>query len=232
MIAVISGGTRGIGRAIAIKLAEAGYHLAIGARNKAELDEFKSALNNRFPEITVQVYPTDFGKPSETKAFAEQVLKTGNVAIVVNNVGVYIPGLISEETDEVFEQHLAVNLKSAWYLTRPFLSQMKERKQGHIFNICSTVSLHPRTEAASYSISKMALYGFHKVLCEEMREHKVKVTAILPGSVNTSSWNGIDAPKSEFIQPDDIANAVISALHAAPNTLVEEVYIRPVDRNL
>ncbi|MBA3900776.1 MAG: SDR family oxidoreductase [Bacteroidetes bacterium] len=229
MIAVISGATRGIGRAMAFALAKEGYNLAIGARNQEQLQELKSEIISIHSNIKVLAIKTDFGIIAETKAFASAVLKEGEVGIIVNNVGVYNEGTVSSEADELFEKHIAVNLNSAWYLTRPFLKQMKERQQGHIFNICSTACITPRAEAASYSISKMALYAFHKVLCEEMREFKVKVTAILPGSVNTSSWDGIDALKERFIQPEDIANSAIAALKSSPYSLVEEIIMKPLN---
>jgi NADP-dependent 3-hydroxy acid dehydrogenase YdfG len=88
----------------------------------------------------------------------------------------------------------------------------------------------PRSTAATYTISKHALKGFNDVLREEMREYGVKVTAIYPGSINTSSWEGIVAPKELFVQPDDIVNIVKTCLHTSKNANIEEIVIKPLDK--
>jgi 3-oxoacyl-[acyl-carrier protein] reductase len=230
MFAVISGASRGIGRALAFALAKEGYNLALGARNMAKLKEVKEEISLQFPSLTVFIKKVDFGIPEQVQKFAKDIKQQGTVGIIVNNVGVYTPGTVSTEEDSLLARHMNTNLYSAWFLTRPFLNEMKERGSGHIFNICSVASKTPRANAASYSISKMALYGFHQALCEEMREWGVKVTAIVPGSVNTSSWDGIPAPLESFVQPEDVANAVLNALNTSANAFIDEVVIKPLNK--
>ena len=126
---------------------------------------------------------------------------------------------------------LNTNLNSAYYITKHTAVNMGNNNNGHIFNICSVLSLSPRVDAATYTISKHALKGFNDVLREEMREHNVKVTAIYPGSINTSSWEGIEAPKDNFVQPEDIAKIVKTCLQISKNANIEEVVIKPLDKN-
>jgi short-subunit dehydrogenase len=232
MVALITGATRGIGRSLCFAFAQEGFDLIVSARTEQDLLELKKSINGNFPTINVDCYPVDFNEIDQVKLFAIQVSEKYNtIDVIVNNVGVFIPGTISNEEDDVFEKHLNVNFRSAWYLTKPLLQIMKNRRSGYIFNICSTASVSLRSDAASYSISKMALYGFSKALSEELRDYNIKVTAILPSSVNTSSWDGIDAPKNEFIQPEDISNAVIGALTNSKGAYTEEIMIKTLNKN-
>lgn len=232
MLAVISGATKGIGKAVTMAFAELGFDLALGARGMRELETLKGELNKSFPGTKVMVKQTDFSNKIEVKEFTDAVKEEfRNVDVIVNNIGMYCEGTVSNENEGLLEKNIETNLYSAYYLTRPFLESMKHRKHGHIFNICSVVSKTPRKEAASYSISKFALLGFNKVLAEEMRDYEVKVTAVLPGSVNTASWDGIDAPKERFVQPKDIANAIVCAYKTSKHAFIEELVIKPINRN-
>ncbi len=232
MLAVISGATRGIGRALSFAFAAEGLNLAITARSESDLKTLSEELKLKYPLIEVLFYSADFSKKEEIKAFNSAILEKFQVPeVIINNVGIYTIGKVSEESDEEFEQNMAINFNSAWYFTKPFLPALKIKGKGHIFNICSVVSKEPRASAASYSISKMALYGFNKVLCEEMREYNIKVTAVLPGSVNTSSWKGINAPIETFVQAEDISSAIIAAYKTSAFALTEEIIIKPLDKN-
>lgn len=232
MLAVISGATKGIGNAVTMAFAELGFDLALGARGMKELETLKGELNKRFPGIKVMVKRADFSNKVQVLEFTNAVKREfSNVEVIINNIGMYCEGTVSDEKEGLLEKNIETNLYSAYYLTRPFLEEMKHKKRGHIFNICSVVSKTPRKEAASYSISKFALLGFNKVLAGEMRDYEVKVTAVLPGSVNTASWDGIDAPKEEFVQPEDIAKAIICAYRTSEHAFIEEITIKPVNRN-
>lgn len=232
MLAVISGATKGIGNAVTMAFAELGFDLALGARGMEELETLKGELNKSFPGIKVMVKQTDFSNKVQVLEFTNAVKrKFNNVEVIINNIGMYCEGTVSDEKEGLLEKNIETNLYSAYYLTRPFLEEMKHKKRGHIFNICSVVSKTPRKEAASYSISKFALLGFNKVLSEEMRDYKVKVTAVLPGSVNTASWDGIDAPKELFVQPKDIADAIVCAYRTSKHAFIEELTIKPINRN-
>jgi 3-oxoacyl-[acyl-carrier protein] reductase len=231
MLAVISGATKGIGKEIAKTMVSEGFDIAMGARNKGELEGLCKELEKMNPQCNIFFMPVDFSEKEQLKEFVNEILsRWKKIDLIVNNVGAFIPGTVLTEPEDIFELHLKTNLHSAWYLTRPFLEGMKLNKKGHIFNICSVASLEPRHEAASYSISKAAMYAFNKVLCEEMRNYNVKVTAIFPGSVNTASWDGVNAPLYKFVQPKDVASAVMNAYKMSEHAFIEEIIIKPLDK--
>jgi NADP-dependent 3-hydroxy acid dehydrogenase YdfG len=109
---------------------------------------------------------------------------------------------------------------------------MKERRSGHIFNMCSIASLDAYDNGGAYSISKFALYGFSKNLRKEMMPHGVRVTSILPGAVMTDSWEGFDNSKKRIMEARDIARMVYAASRLSPNACPEEILIRPQEGDL
>ncbi len=230
MKAIVSGATKGIGRSITMALAAEGYDLGLGARNLEELDFLRKEISAIYPSLEVITKSVDFSQKHETRNFAETFMHYwGDVDVLVNNVGVYEEDNLDELTEQGFMNQFNVNFFSALRLTQPFVPEFKRRKSGNIINICSVLSKKGRKHAISYSISKQALYGYTKLLREELRAFDVKVTAILPGSTNTPSWDGIDAHVDEFVQPEDVANGVIMALKS--NGLVEEIEIKPINPN-
>lgn len=229
--AIISGATRGIGKAVAIALADQGYDLALAARDLAQLENFKAVLKER-TSGEIMTRSVDFASKFETSNFAQAVLHSwGGAEVIVNNVGIYSMGIIDREEEGTLEKMLQLNLQSAYYLTLPFLKGMRQQKNGHVFNICSAVCKTPRVNAPAYTISKQALKAFNDVLREEMRPYGVKVTAVIPGSVNTSSWEGIEAPKEDFVQPEDVAALIMQSLSLSRGALMEEIVINPLDKN-
>lgn len=229
--AVISGATKGVGKAIAYKLSALGYDLAIAARSEEDLSILKNELEEQFGNF-VMVYPSDFSSKAGVQQFVDSVMEHwSSIDVLCNNIGVYGIGNISACTSEEMEQMMNTNFYSAFYLTQPFLASFKDQKKGHIINICSIVNRISRPEAAAYTISKDALYSFSKVLSQEMANYHVKVTAILPGSINTASWNGIDAPLEKFVQPEDIGNLVESLLNMSDHSYLDEVFVRPINHN-
>lgn len=232
MNAIITGATRGIGKAIALELAHMGYSLALAARSEKDLTALKRELSQCYPKQRFIVKSCDFSQKLQIEEFASFVKdQFTSLAVIINNVGLYHEGTISQDEEGVLENLMQTNLFSAYHLCRHFLDTFKTQQTGYIFTICSVTSLYPRVNAAAYSITKAALLSFSKSLSEEMREYNVKVTAIIPGSVNTSSWDGIEAPKAAFVQPDDIANAIKACLSMSANAVVEELVIRPLNRN-
>jgi len=230
MVVVISGATKGVGRALAMYFAKQGYNLALGARSLDALELLKKELISSY-KVKVFVKSCDFSHKEETVLFSNEVLKQFKVVdVLVNNVGLYKEDTVNDEVND-FDLVMRTNLNSAYYLTKAISKNMKENGAGHIFNICSVLSHTVRPTAASYTISKHALKGFNDVLREDMREHEVKVTAIYPGAINTSSWDGIEVPKEEFIQPNDIVEIINSCLSMSAKTNIEEVFVRPINKN-
>tara|TARA_R110001592_G_scaffold311301_2_gene586113 strand:- start:322 stop:1017 length:696 start_codon:yes stop_codon:yes gene_type:complete len=230
MIAVISGATRGVGKALAIMLAQKGYDLALCSRNFSDLEKLKLELETDF-SIPVFIHQADLSVKEEALHFSKTIIeKFSKIDVLINNIGRYNIGKLTDEECDL-DLMLKTNLNAAYYITKLIATNMGNNERGHIFNICSVLSFSPRINAATYTISKHALKGFNDVLREEMREHNVKVTAIYPGSINTSSWEGIIAPKEKFVQPQDIAEAIKTCLHISKNANIEEIIIKPLDKN-
>lgn len=229
MVAVISGATKGVGKALAIALAKEGFSLALNARNKNDLEQLQSELLRNYSS-NVFIYVGDLSDKNSALDFSTKVINEfKNIDVLINNVGKYDLDKITDDGVDL-DDMMKTNLNSAYYLTKHLSINMCKNGKGHIFNICSVLSLMPRSTAATYTISKHALKGFNDVLREEMREYGVKVTAIYPGSINTSSWEGIVAPKELFVQPDDIVNIVKTCLHTSKNANIEEIVIKPLDK--
>lgn len=227
MNAIITGATRGIGRAIAVKLAEKGYDLGLCARNEKELAELKSALAGTGVRICTSV--TDCGSREQVYGFCAAMEKQlGDIDVLVNNVGVFLPGSLLDETDECFESQQQINLNAAYYLSKYFGRRMRSRRSGHLFTICSVAARQVVPDAGSYSVTKSALLSLNHVLRQELADHNVKVTAILPGPVLTSSWTGTTIPDERFIQPEDVAMALAGVLELSSGANVEEIILRPL----
>ena len=226
MKVIITGATKGIGRAIANLFAQEGADLAVCSRTAADLTAFETDLKKKYPSIEIISQVVDMSKKAAVLEFAANIQsKWENIDVLVNNAGVFLPGEIVKEADGALEQMIETNLYSAYYLTRALLPAMKAKS--HIFNMCSIASIIAYPNGGSYSISKFALLGFSKVLREELKEQQIKVTAILPGATWSASWAGVDLPESRLMQATDIAKAILGAWKMGPSAVVEEIVIRP-----
>ncbi|MBW8686031.1 SDR family oxidoreductase [Chitinophaga rhizophila] len=229
MNAVITGASKGIGKAIAIKLAKEGFNVAICARNPITLEKAQADIQAVNPDIQVLAIPVDMGKKDEVIAFADRIKSTFSpVHILVNNAGLFIPGSLHEQEDGLLENLMATNVYSAYHLTRQLLANMKANKKGHIFNMCSTASYTSYPNGGAYSITKFALLGFSRNLREELKGHNVKVTSLSPGPTLTASWEGFEAPPGRLMEPEDVANLLWSAYTLSEQAVVEEVIMRPM----
>ena len=224
---VITGATKGIGRAIAEKFAAQGFDIALCARSEKDLAEFKSILQTATNKILA--IKCDASKKDELKSFADKVLmEFGAIDILVNNAGVFLPGQVFKEEEGTLEHLIETNLYSAYYLSRWLLKDMIAKKKGHIFNMCSVASLKAYRDGGSYSISKFAMLGLSKALREELKPYNIKVTSLLPGATLTDSWKGTDQPDSRFMKAEDVANIVWDIYNLSENTVVEEIVLRPL----
>ena len=147
--------------------------------------------------------------------------------MLVNNAGNFIQGNVSDEPDGALEEMTAVNLFSAYHLTRSVLPKMMEARSGHIFTLCSVASLGAYPNGGAYSISKFALLGFTKNLRKELQPHGIKVTAIIPGAAYTDSWKGSGVAEERLMEANDIAKAIYNATQLSPQAVIEEILIRP-----
>ncbi|MBO9726996.1 MAG: SDR family oxidoreductase [Chitinophaga sp.] len=229
MNAVITGASKGIGKAIAEKLALEGFNVAICARNAATLEMAKADIQQQNPAVTVLAEVVDMEDKSQVLAFAEKIKFTfPAVDILVNNAGIFVPGSLHEEAEGLLEKLMAVNVYSAYHLTRSLLPAMISERKGHIFNMCSTASYAAYPNGGSYSITKYALLGFTKNLRKELMPHNIRVTAVSPGPTLTASWEGFDAPPDRLMPAEDIASVIWSAWTLAKQTVIEEIMLRPM----
>jgi short-subunit dehydrogenase len=227
MNVIITGASKGLGKAIAEKFAAANHHLFLCARNKYLLNATKQELIQKNPGCKIDVMAVDISKKENAIGFGNYCLKQGTPDILINNAGNFLPGNIYDEGDGVFEEMLATNLRSAYHLTRTVLSKMMENQSGHIFNMCSVASLAAYKNGGSYSISKFALLGFTKNLREELKQFNIKVTAVIPGAVYTDSWSNTDVKSERIMHVDDVANMIYAASLLSPQACVEEILLRP-----
>jgi short-subunit dehydrogenase len=228
MNTIITGGTKGIGKALALKFASEGHSLAICARNENDLESFKSELSLSYPGINIFTHMADISKKSDVEAFSKAVLKTfGHIDVLINNGGVFLPGYTTDEAEGTLEKMIDTNLYSAYHLTRAIVPFMKSSIKPHIFNMCSIASTTAYPNGGSYSISKFALLGYTKVLRQELKDQGIKVTAIMPGATWSDSWAGVDLPHDRLMEAKDIADSVWAAYYLGKSAVVEEIVIRP-----
>jgi short-subunit dehydrogenase len=228
MNAVITGASRGIGKATAEIFALHGYNLYLCSKNETNLLETINELKAAYPNIDIDGKAMNLANKEEARLFGEWITNTaGSVDILVNNVGTFIQGNVSDEPDGALEQMLEVNLFSAYHTTRSILPSMKAQKSGHVFTICSIASLDAYPGGGAYSISKYALLGFTRNLRQELKEHGIKVTAVIPGAVYTDSWKGSGVSEQRIMEAEDIAKMIYAASHLSPQAVVEDILLRP-----
>ena len=228
MVVVITGGTKGIGRAIAEKFAQEGFDIAICARTKRDLNAVKKELLKVNPSIEILTMCANMQSRKQVEVFAEKILeKWASVAVLVNNAAAFLQGSLLDEPDGRLESMMAVNVFGAYHLTRKLLPNLINQKKGHIFNVCSVASQQVYPDCASYVISKFALLGFSKVLRYELLNKNIKVTSVLPGATLTNSWAGVQLPKERIMPPEDIADTIWAAYNMSTSTTIEEIVMRP-----
>ena len=220
---VVTGASRGIGLAIAKRFHEEGAHVTICARGEEALEDVRDAMPG------LRAHACDMAKRADVERFADTVLaETGTPDVLVNNAGAFLPGGIRDEAEGTFEAMIAVNVASAYHLTRALLPGMIARGSGTIVNLCSTASITPYPNGGSYGIAKHALLGFSRTLREELKPHGIRVVAILPGATLTDSWAGAGLPYARFMPAEDVAEAAFMAWRMSPRTVVEDILLRPM----
>src|SRR5882724_9631285 len=222
--AIVTGGTKGIGRAIAEALSRAGISVCIAARKQTEIDQTVSELGGNTTGFVCDVRDTD-----QVKALIRFTVKElGGLDILINNAGIGTFETVEKTSPEDFRAVLETNLFGVFYCCREAIPQMKKRGGGYIINISSLAGANPHPRMAAYNASKFGLNGFSEALMQEVRHDNIKVSYIMPGSVNTEF--GGETPTSEKawqLRPADIARVVLDLLHQEDRSLVSRVEIRP-----
>jgi NAD(P)-dependent dehydrogenase (short-subunit alcohol dehydrogenase family) len=221
---LITGGTRGIGRAISLRFLREGFRVFTCGSNAGSVGKFK--IEN--PSEKLHVAQVNLEIREELLAWIEAVTAISpNLNVLVNNAGIFLPGSIENEEEGVFEKVMAINLAAAYHASRACLPLLRKADKAHIFNISSTAGIMAYPNGGSYCISKFGLMGMSKVLREELKPSGIRVTSVIPGATFTDSWAGAGLPPERFMQPEDIAEAVFSAWQMPAGTVVEEILIRP-----
>ncbi len=226
-VAVVTGGTKGIGYAIAESLVKAGAKVFVCSRTREDVEQAVAKLSE-IGDAAGKL--CDVRAEEQVKAVLESCEKRfGGVDILVNNAGMGIFGKTVEElSGDEFRQTLETNLFSVFYACHYAVPMMKKRGGGYIFNISSLAGQNAHPKMAAYNASKFGLNGFSEALMQEVRQDDIKVSYICPGSVNT--YFGGDEPtdaKSWQLQPDDIAQVVMDLLAMNAGALPSKVEIRP-----
>ena len=222
--AIVTGGTKGIGRAIAEALVRASAHVAITSRHEDEISKAVSELNKLGPG-TATGHVCDVRDYNQVKSLFANV---GALDILVNNAGVGIFASVESMSVEDFRTVLETNVFGVFHCCHEAIPLMKQRGGGYIINISSLAGTNAHPKMAAYNASKFGLNGFSEALMQEVRHDGIKVSYIMPGSVNTEF--GGDEPsdeKSWQLQPDDIAEVVMDLLAQPGRSLASRVEIRP-----
>lgn len=226
--AIVTGGTKGIGRAISEALVREGVNVCISARHENEIEETVSAIA-RIGEGRASGVVADVRDYDEVKAlFQHAVEEFGGVDILVNNAGIGKFGKLEETSPEDFRAVLETNLFGVFYCCHEAIPEMKRRGGGYIINISSLAGTNAHPKMTAYNASKFALNGLSEALMQEVRQDNIKVSYIMPGSVNTYFNDGKpDADNTWELQPEDIARVVLDLLHHDERSLPSRVEIRP-----
>jgi NAD(P)-dependent dehydrogenase (short-subunit alcohol dehydrogenase family) len=227
--AVVTGGTKGIGRAIAEALAGEGMNVCVGARNLDEVKQTVRELEALGGETGATGAACDVRVYEEVEALvAHAVEEFGGVDVLVNNAGIGLFKPVEETSVEEFRAVLETNLFGVFYGCRAVIPELKRRGGGYIINISSLAGANPHPKMAAYNASKFALNGFSEALMQEVRHERIKVSYVLPGSVNTEFGGGTVSEENAWqLQPEDIARVVVSLLRHDERSLPSRVDIRP-----
>lgn len=230
-VALVTGATEGIGRAIAIALGRAGYRVGVCARTPARL----AALQAELAALGIQTagLPTDVGDPGQVAACVADVAgRLGPVEVLVNNAGVLHMKPFEQLTLAEWDETMATNLRGLYLMTREVLPPMRAARRGAIVNIASLAGRNGVAGGTAYAASKHAVLGFSRSLMLEVRKDDVRVVTICPGSVDTAliREQGMLQPRLDrILQPEDVADTVLAALALPARALVSELDLRPTN---
>jgi len=226
----LTGASRGIGRACARQLAAWGANLVLGSRNIGMLEQVQAELTRSYPDVQVVVLPLDVTDSASVDSFAEGAVQAfGSVDALVNSAGWGVFERALDLTEEQFDRMVAVNLKGTFLCCQAFGRRMLEQGHGHIINLVSIAGTTALAGCAGYSASKFGVLGLTKVLQTEWRRQGVQVTAVIPGSVDSSFWDGMESTpdRNDMIPEETIAAHIVNLLGAPPGAYVDEVTIMP-----
>ena len=223
-VAVITGASRGIGKAIAVELALKGCKVVIASRSTEQLNSVLTEIHKQGGEaIAVTV---DLSKKGESKKIISAALEVyGTVDILINNAAVLKSEQFMDFTEDDWEMTLSVNLIAPFMISKDALSIMAGKKKGYIINISSTAALEVPPELVTYGTSKKALIGFSEALYAEAKKNNVKVSVIYPGMTDTEMLRGFNPPVNPgfWMQPEDIVGCIIFLLQQSERVIIRDI---------
>lgn len=226
-VALVTGGSRGIGRAIALRLGKLGANVAVCGRDKAALAETDSELKQTGSRTFAQI--ADVTRSEDvTSLVVTTEGALGPISILVNNAGIGLFGPAHEKTEADWDRVLGTNLKSVFLVSRAVAPSMIRKGRGDIINISSLAGRNAFAGGGLYCASKWGLQGLSACMAEDLREHGIRVSTICPGSVATEFSGHSAKDPSRALSPEDVAHAVAIVVTQGPGSFVSEVQLRPV----
>ena len=230
-VALVTGATEGIGRAVAFSLGRAGWSVGVCARTPARLERL--LLELRGAGIASEGLPADVGSEAQVKALVERVGTTlGTIDTLVNNAGMLVAKPFLDLTLEDWDTTMRTNLRSLYLVTREVLPGMRALGRGDIVNVASLAGRNGFVGGTAYVASKHAVLGFSKALMLEERKNNIRVIAVCPGSVDTGMLANqplLPSVPEKILRPEDVADTILAALQLPGRALVSELDIRPTN---
>jgi NAD(P)-dependent dehydrogenase (short-subunit alcohol dehydrogenase family) len=226
-VALVTGGSRGIGRAIALRLAKLGAAVAICGRDAAALSATDAELKKLGAPVHSQV--AEVSRSADVTALVSSTEATlGPISILVNNAGIGLFGPAHEKTEADWDHVLNTNLKSVFLVSRTVAPSMIRRGAGDIINISSLAGRNAFPGGGIYCASKWGLQGLSACMAEDLREHGIRVSVVCPGSVATEFSGRTSKDPSKALSPEDVAHAVAMIVTQGPHSFLSEIQLRPV----
>ena len=222
--AIITGASRGIGKAIALALAAEGCNVALVSRSETELKEVCAEAKTFGVQALAIVL--DMEDMSNLKQVVEKTLSAFTmIDVLINNAGYCVPAEFLDVSEELYDKHFFINLKAPFFLTQYVLNSMKENGEGHIINISSAAALEIPSFHSAYGASKLGLAGFSKALYQTCKEFNIKVSVVYPHFTDTQMLRDIGPPVApdNWMSTDDIAGTILFLLKSSTKMVIKDI---------
>jgi NAD(P)-dependent dehydrogenase (short-subunit alcohol dehydrogenase family) len=226
-IALVTGGSRGIGRAIALRLGELGAAVAICGRNAEKLRETEAELGGKTEGVLARTADVTRAEEVE-KLVVETEANLGAISILVNNAGIGLFGTTHERSEEEWDRVISTNLKSVFLASRAVAPSMIRQGRGDIINISSLAGRNTFAGGGIYCASKWGVLGLSGCMAEDLRDKGIRVTVICPGSVATEFSGRGPRQQGKALQPEDVAHAVEAVVTQSAGSFMSEIQLRPL----
>lgn len=229
-VAIITGASRGIGRAISVTFARAGASVVLAARTESDLTHVAQEIRKRRPDSQTMALRVDVADERDVERMIEQALERfGRVDILVNNAGVWAFKSVQETSVAEWDRMMETNLRGVFLCAKAVLRPMIQQQSGQIINISSAAGKRGYGNMAAYCASKFGVTGFTEALAEEVQPHNIRVVAICPGAVANSRYEHDPRPADELkmLSTEDIAQLALYLAAAPSRVLISEIVINP-----